>query len=110
MLNILKKAKTIKEKHVDSTEICEIDESIWNNIKKVGHVILKEDGFGSDIVEYFNLGVALGGYFDQRVTIPIDYTDGRIVSMSGRLPDKYVDNKNPKYKILNDSIKSKTSP
>lgn len=108
LLKTLRKANRLKHEK-ESSELKEIDPSIFNDIKKIGHRILKEEGFDNEIVEFFNLGVANGGYFDKRVTIPIDYIDGTIISMSGRLPDRYVDDYgNPKYKHLNNADKGKT--
>lgn len=107
LLRTLKKAnrfKVCKDKEIFK----EIDSNVLDNIQKINHKILIEEGFDNEIVDYFNLGVAFNGFFDRRVTIPIDTIDGKIISMSGRLPDKYVDDFNPKYKHLNGALKGKT--
>jgi DNA primase len=88
-----------------------IDPVILNDFTPSLHKMLRDEGFDNSVREYFGLGYAQTGYLEHRITIPIDYIDGSIVTVSGRsvLPDEILkDRKIRRYQIWFDTEKSVT--
>ncbi|WP_336786905.1 toprim domain-containing protein [Paenibacillus sp. MMO-177] len=79
-LSQLKRAKS-KKKAVEWTPL---PNTVFNDIEPVLHSMLRKEGFDNEVREYFNLGYARSGYLEGRITVPIDYIDGSIVTISGR--------------------------
>lgn len=79
-LKSIKRVKTVKE----TVEWKPIDTVILSSFEPVMHTKLRQEGFDNDVRDYFNLGYSTNGYLQGRITIPVDYIDGSIVTVAGR--------------------------
>lgn len=79
----LSSVRRVKSKK-QSVEWKPIDKSVFNDITPSLHTMLRREGFDNDVRDYFDLGFAQSGYLANRITVPIDYIDGSIVTISGR--------------------------
>lgn len=79
-LSQMRKAKSKKK----SVEWTKLPDTVFNDIEPVLHSMLRKEGFDTDVRDYFNLGYARSGYLSERITVPIDYIDGSLVTISGR--------------------------
>lgn len=88
-----------------------IDKSILETFEPSLHRVIREEGFDKGVRDYFDLGYSQSGYLEGRVTIPVDYVDGSIVTVSGRsvLSHREIEERNiRKYLIWFDTDKSVT--
>ncbi|MGE6227591.1 toprim domain-containing protein [Paenibacillus chitinolyticus] len=79
-LSKIRKAKA-KRKTVEWNPLPDI---VFTDIEPVLHSMLRREGFDNDVRDYFDIGYARSGYLSNRITIPVDYIDGSIVTISGR--------------------------
>lgn len=85
-----------------AVEINPIDSKVFNDIEPYLHKMLREEGFDNETREYFGLGFARAGYFENRITIPVDYINGDILTISGRsvLPKEQLETKGLRRYLL----------
>ena len=106
----LSQVRRVKQKK-QSVDWKPIDQEILDSFTPKLHKVLRDEGFDNDTRDYFDIGYAQDGYLKQRITIPIDYIDGTIVTVSGRsvLPDEVIkENRIRRYQIWYDTDKSVT--
>lgn len=81
-LNQIRKIKNKSKK----IEWKPLDRKILDDFVPKMHKKLRLEGYDDKVREYFNLGFAQTGFLENRITIPIEYIDGSLVTVSGRSP------------------------
>lgn len=101
-LSFLSKIKRSRER--PRKTINPIDPIEFQNFIPNLHKTLREDGFDEEIRNIFDIGYARSGYLEGRITIPVDLSDGRILTVVGRSANDEI----PKYKAWFDIDKDVT--
>lgn len=106
-LNQLRSIKSKKK----ITQWTPIDLKVFNDFIPNMHTTLRQEGFDNDVKEYFGICFGVSGYMEDRVVVPIDYSDGSIITVSGRsiYSDEVLQERNiRRYQIWYDTDKGVT--
>lgn len=99
----LKTLKRLAEASISrKVEYTQISEEKIGIITPEKHPWITKQGFTEETLEYFGIGYGESGPLEGRITFPIDSPDGKIISISGRMPN-YEKVGLPKYFIISHS-------